>query len=904
MSPELEQRIQNLMGDQPISEPMNMRRADGSKKSARGFLGPVTNYASGNPMTEFSTDMNWQGKKIEIPTMIPSLSDQEIEYMRGMKEGEGWRLSESEIERTIINKAKRHARERLEKGKNPFYQDGEEKIQNDFAIPLAAGGEVSQEEMMMEAMEAEAEAQAVTDPDAEIRAAIDEMLMQASQAEDSTERDQYLHLAEAAEIGSKAPMAQMAVELTQAGRGEDTALAHLRPGEVIIPPEAFEDEEFESLIEKKFNELDIDPRRMVVGVGIASLNPITGLEEFGGWWKKTAKSLKKVAKKVIKPLAKVAQFIPGPWQPFAALATKAWTVYDVAKGRANPLALLTVAGPMATGGGLGQNISDISAAGGGSFMGGIGDAVTGTFDSVRGGIGDLINNPMETIFGGADGSKGIPGLLRSANMSGKASGLMDGSLGDGVVTGTGGGLFTGGGLDKTGNLGRFGDLFSGQGNLFTGTGLDKTGKFGRAGDFLSYFARSQGSGAGQQGAGQQGDGIETSTLEAKAREAGLQAKNRALDNGANEEQAQNTGNYAYQQVMQAGQTGAEQATLEAKAREAGLQAKNQALAEGAPEEAAQARGDIAYQQAITAGQTEAEDASFDIYMKALRENVPESEAKKMAAAAYQAATSGGAQASNSSFGGFNPFTSGGVIDEAFKTPDWLKALGDPFGFGGASGLKDAYGEGSTNPIASLFGGGGGGGGGMNLGALGTAGLAGLLGKLAYDEAKDRRGVQLTPAMTMNRYGGYQMAKRDAQAAGQAAPDPVDYGMLPAEMPLLSGGRPAPVMTARYGGAVQPMAYADGGNVSNEDFKRKNGGINGEGTEVSDDVPAMLSDGEFVMTGQAVRGAGSFDLKNDNGIITLTQNGDEDREKGTQLMYQMMDLFAEFAGKPNAKGVAA
>ena len=860
MSPELEQRIQNLMGDQPISEPMNMRRADGSKKSARGFLGPVTNYASGNPMTEFSTDMNWQGKKIEIPTMIPSLSDQEIEYMRGMKEGEGWRLSESEIERTIINKAKRHARERLEKGKNPFYQDGEEKIQNDFAIPLAAGGEVSQEEMMMQAMEAEAEAQAVTDPDAEIRAAIDEMLMQASQAEDSTERDQYLHLAEAAEIGSKAPMAQMAVELTQAGRGEDTALAHLRPGEVIIPPEAFEDEEFESLIEKKFNELDIDPRRMVVGVGIASLNPITGLEEFGGWWKKTAKSLKKVAKKVIKPLAKVAQFIPGPWQPFAALATKAWTVYDVAKGRASPLALLTVAGPMATGGGLGQNISDISAAGGGSFMGGIGDAVTGTFDSVKGGITNLINNPMETILGGADGNKGIPGLLRSANMSGKASGLMDGSLGDGVITGTGGGLFTGGGLDKTGNLGRFGDLFAGQGNLFTGTGLDGTGRFGRAGDFLSYFAGGQGSGAGETGAGeagvgQQGDGSEMSPLEAKALETAALARAQAIEGGATEEAAQAAAQYHYQQV-------------------------------------------------ITAGQTEAEDASFDIYMKALRENVPESEAKKMAAAAYQAATSGGAQASNSSFGGFNPFTSGGVIDEAFKTPDWLKALGDPFGFGGASGLKDAYGEGSTNPIASLFGGGGGGGGGMNLGALGTAGLAGLLGKLAYDEAKDRRGVQLTPAMTMNRYGGYQMAKRDAQAAGQAAPDPVDYGMLPAEMPLLSGGRPAPVMTARYGGAVQPMAYADGGNVSNEDFKRKNGGINGEGTEVSDDVPAMLSDGEFVMTGQAVRGAGSFDLKNDNGIITLTQNGDEDREKGTKLMYQMMDLFAEFAGKPNAKGVAA
>jgi hypothetical protein len=56
-----------------------------------------------------------------------------------------------------------------------------------------------------------------------------------------------------------------------------------------------------------------------------------------------------------------------------------------------------------------------------------------------------------------------------------------------------------------------------------------------------------------------------------------------------------------------------------------------------------------------------------------------------------------------------------------------------------------------------------------------------------------------------------------------------------------------------------MAYATGGKVSTEDFKKKNGKINGEGTETSDDIPAMLSDGEFVMTGQAVRGAGSFDM---------------------------------------------
>jgi hypothetical protein len=40
-----------------------------------------------------------------------------------------------------------------------------------------------------------------------------------------------------------------------------------------------------------------------------------------------------------------------------------------------------------------------------------------------------------------------------------------------------------------------------------------------------------------------------------------------------------------------------------------------------------------------------------------------------------------------------------------------------------------------------------------------------------------------------------------------------------------------------------------------EFPRKNGAINGPGTETSDDIPAMLSDGEFVFTAKAVRGLG-------------------------------------------------
>jgi hypothetical protein len=62
-----------------------------------------------------------------------------------------------------------------------------------------------------------------------------------------------------------------------------------------------------------------------------------------------------------------------------------------------------------------------------------------------------------------------------------------------------------------------------------------------------------------------------------------------------------------------------------------------------------------------------------------------------------------------------------------------------------------------------------------------------------------------------------------------------------------------------------------------DFPEKEGMINGPGDGQSDDIPAMLSDGEFVMTKQAVMAAG---------------NGD--RDEGTKQMYSMMNNLEERA----------
>jgi hypothetical protein len=72
--------------------------------------------------------------------------------------------------------------------------------------------------------------------------------------------------------------------------------------------------------------------------------------------------------------------------------------------------------------------------------------------------------------------------------------------------------------------------------------------------------------------------------------------------------------------------------------------------------------------------------------------------------------------------------------------------------------------------------------------------------------------------------------------------------------------------------IEPIQMAAMGGEM-ESFPRRMGYISGPGTETSDDVPAMLSDGEFVMTARAVRGAG---------------NGS--REKGVRRMYDMMRMF--------------
>ena len=111
----------------------SMFRSDGSKKSARGFLGPIKNNVTGGIMTEVSVDLDIGGQRIQVPTLVPTLTKKEIEILSNMKlEGNAKNIPQS-----IIDKAASHAKERIAQNKNPFYVDGEEQRLN-----KAEGGNV------------------------------------------------------------------------------------------------------------------------------------------------------------------------------------------------------------------------------------------------------------------------------------------------------------------------------------------------------------------------------------------------------------------------------------------------------------------------------------------------------------------------------------------------------------------------------------------------------------------------------------------------------------------------------------------------------------------------------------------------------------------------------------------
>ena len=90
---------------------------------------------------------------------------------------------------------------------------------------------------------------------------------------------------------------------------------------------------------------------------------------------------------------------------------------------------------------------------------------------------------------------------------------------------------------------------------------------------------------------------------------------------------------------------------------------------------------------------------------------------------------------------------------------------------------------------------------------------------------------------------------------------------------------------RQMGDTSMFNYAEGGDV---EYPRMNGPISGPGTETSDDIPAMLSDGEFVVNAKAVRGIGRLE--------GAGKSKEEQRREGARMMYALQRAGEKAMGK--------
>ena len=94
--------------ENPFSVNTGDYRKDGTHKGL-GYFG-ILWKSNGKVATEMSIDVDYNGKTIEIPALVPTLNKEEVSYL----------LNGNNPTDEIINKAIEHAQKRLSENKSPF----------------------------------------------------------------------------------------------------------------------------------------------------------------------------------------------------------------------------------------------------------------------------------------------------------------------------------------------------------------------------------------------------------------------------------------------------------------------------------------------------------------------------------------------------------------------------------------------------------------------------------------------------------------------------------------------------------------------------------------------------------------------------------------------------------------
>ena len=551
------------------------------------------------------------------------------------------------------------------------------------------------------------------------------------------------------------------------GRDEDRFVAHVAPGERVVPPVISADTQ--ARLSREMMAAGLDPDEYIVGPHM-SINPITGQPEFGFLskvWKK--------AKKVIKKIAPIASVIPGPWQPFAAVYQKGNALNNIAKGDGGIGDLLTLgAGGSQKIFGEGGALKNISSGGFKTMGGGFTDALKniGQVDKLDK-LGNVVQG--ETVFN----------PFRYGAEIGK-------TYGENQKQGYGGIFSNVGGADTAG-----GQAF----NAITSTGNP-------AGGIMNAVGGPQGQmmmASGQQPAGGNDDFL----------------------------------NYTKENFVEGGQRQRPDGQIEALHKDGTYYTMDEAqqyynvLKEtnqlSQPIQQDDSRG--------TSGQSVI--GMIEDMIKGKTSNAPDH---------------------------FIGVPGMNNVRRAISKniPEFKNRAGESGSPLLPASAKNIF---SNNPNNS---------GGMFGGNMGAAGLAALYGKVVYDATKEREGgIAETPLVTMDQLGRYQMAKNLGTGGSRA-----DFDLAPAPLAL----------DFAYGGEARQY-FNQGGIAMVQDLDMREGGESeGPGTGTSDDIPAMLSDGEFVMTAAATRGAGAFNVNKTKSGIELIKGGSSSREKGVENMRELMNIF--------------
>lgn len=110
----------------------------GGEKKGSGYFGELP-MKSGGKLSEVSIGVLIDGKETEIPSVVPTLSRQELDWMVEGNSPAHKSNRDNPIARSIMMKAKKHAVQRMNSGKQVWWQEGE---------PVTKMPEYSREELL------------------------------------------------------------------------------------------------------------------------------------------------------------------------------------------------------------------------------------------------------------------------------------------------------------------------------------------------------------------------------------------------------------------------------------------------------------------------------------------------------------------------------------------------------------------------------------------------------------------------------------------------------------------------------------------------------------------------------------------------------------------------------------